>query len=44
MRHWFEHCANAKLKTERDILKKRQRISRGSEGMTAIGPKECPNR
>lgn len=33
----------AKLKAERDILKKPQPTSRGSEGMTAIGPKACPN-
>jgi transposase len=33
----------AKLKAERDIQKRPRHSSRGSEGMTAIGPKEYPN-
>lgn len=33
----------AKLGAERDILKRPQLTSRGSEGVTAIGPKERPN-
>lgn len=33
----------AKRKAERDILKQPRHSSRGSEGMTAIRPKACPN-